>query len=449
MKNLFSKTVGDGFKRIKNAFTASNLEVSTTWSDGDLNPAVESAYTANYTPKVGKIDSYDYIKYGSDDKLDLVYDALLYQSATHSGILSKKAKMVAGNELVIENEESLGDETSTEFLEWSAFKQRAGGTGRTLYDVIKRAAYFYEKDGGVGLDVTYDAGFNSIISIKVISQQNLRCGLPDNKTNEVNYYVTRTCGFKRGTSKAIPIKEEKIDAFDPLNESSVRQFYYIKNPMSSSEYYGTPNYLGAYYFIAADFEFGKTIFNSARNGFSPKFIATIVGRNMSVDEKRAEAEKFKNNFQGSSGEQVMISWIKKKDDAPDFHMIETQNLDKMIDVMAQLNDAKILTAHNVTSPTLFGIMVAGKLGGTGNELQTAYELFRVTETLPTRELIISAFQSIIDKCPKYKELEMKLTIKDVEIDFGTKNTQAEGDSEDSESEPTKTEPKATSKSNKK
>jgi hypothetical protein len=426
IKGMFNNFVhSKPIERIRNNFAASNLEVSTTWSDGELNPAVESAYTSIASPKTGKIDSYDYIKYGSDDKLDLVYDALLYQSATHSGILVKKAKMVAGNELIIEGEESLGDEMSTEWLEWKAFKDRAGGTGRSLYNVIKRAAYLYEKDGGVGLDVTYDSGFNAIISIKVVPQQNLRCGLPDNKTNEVNYYITRTCGFKRSTSKTIPIREEKIDAFDPLNESSVRQFYYLKNPMSPSEYYGIPNYLGAYYFIAADFEFGKTILNAAKNGFSPRLLATFIGRNLSKEEKREEADKFKNNFIGSGGEQVVMSWIKKKEDAPEFKQIETQNLDKTIDVMAQLDDAKILTAHNITSPTLFGIMVAGKLGGTGNELQTAYELFRVTETLPNREYLLEAFQAIIDKCPKYKELGMKLTIKDVEIDFGTKTTQAE------------------------
>ena len=238
IKTTFNKiTNSKAVKRFQNSFAVSNLEVSTTWSDGELNPAVESAYVSIATPKVGKIDSYDYIKYGSDDKLDLVYDALLYQSATHSGILSKKAKMVAGNKLIVKNEEALGDYTSTEFLEWNAFKQRAGGTGMSLYNVLKRAAYLYEKDGGVGLDVTYDNGFNAIISVKVVPQQNLRCGLPDNKTNEVNYYVVRTGGFKRNTSKAIPVKEEKVEAFDVLNESSTRQLLYIKNPLSVSEYY--------------------------------------------------------------------------------------------------------------------------------------------------------------------------------------------------------------------
>jgi hypothetical protein len=107
---------------------------------------------------------------------------------------------------------------------------------------------------------------------------------------------------------------------------------------------------------------------------------------------------------------------------PEFKTLDIQNLDKTISVMAQLDDSKILTAHNITSPTLFGIQVAGKLGGTGNELGTAYELFRTTETLPNRQLILEAFQSIFDRT-NYVD-KIKLTIKDVELNFGNESVEA-------------------------
>lgn len=409
-------------KYVKDKFAAINLVISSDMSE-EQNPAVESALSSIQKPSVGKIDSFEYIKYGQDDKLDLVYDSLLYKSATHSGILSKKAKMVAGNKLVVDGEDSLG---KSEKMLWDAFKSRCGGLGNPLYSVLKSAAYFYEKDGAVGLDITYDKGFASIISIKAVQQKDLRCGLPDSKTNEITHYIKRIGGFKRSSSKAIPIKEEKIAAFDVINEKDTRQLLYIRNPLSTSDYYGMPNYLGAYYFIAADFEFGKSILNSAKNGFSPKLLATFIGRNVSKDAMREEGENFKSNFTGSDGEQVVLSWIRKSEDAPIFKSLDIPNLDKTISVMANLDDAKILTAHNITSPTLFGIMVAGKLGGTGNELQTAYELFRVTETLPNRELLIDGFQSILNRVPKYID-KLKITVEDIVIDFGTKNTSSEND----------------------
>ena len=69
---------------------------------------------------------------------------------------------------------------------------------------------------------------------------------------------------------------------------------------------------------------------------------------------------------------------------------------RSIDILSRLNDAKILTAHNVTSPTLFGVMVAGKLGGTGNELVSAYQIFRATETLPNRANIMDSMNRVLN-----------------------------------------------------
>jgi hypothetical protein len=90
-----------------------------------------------------------------------------------------------------------------------------------------------------------------------------------------------------------------------------------------------------------------------------------------------------------------VSWVKKAEDAPTFEPLDVTNLDKTVDVLSRLNDAKILTAHNVTSPTLFGVMVSGKLGGTGNELVTAYQIFRATETLPNREILLDGVNRIL------------------------------------------------------
>jgi len=91
----------------------------------------------------------------------------------------------------------------------------------------------------------------------------------------------------------------------------------------------------------------------------------------------------------------MLNWVKKQEDAPNFRVLDVANLDRTIDVLAKLNDSKILTAHSVTSPTLFGIQVAGKLGGTGTELVTAYDTFRATETLPNREIVMGALNDIM------------------------------------------------------
>jgi hypothetical protein len=41
-------------------------------------------------------------------------------------------------------------------------------------------------------------------------------------------------------------------------------------------------------------------------------------------------------------------------------------------------------------------MVSGKLGGTGNEMVAAYQIFRATETLPNRATLFSGVQRLLD-----------------------------------------------------
>jgi len=118
---------------------------------------------------------------------------------------------------------------------------------------------------------------------------------------------------------------------------------------------------------------------------------------MSDDEKDKVFKKHKETLTGNDGEKFMLNFVRNKDDMPVHQLFEPHNLDKTIAIMSQLNDSKILTAHNVTSPTLFGIAVSGKLGGTGEELITSYYIFRATETLPNRHEILEPLNNLIER----------------------------------------------------
>jgi len=110
-----------------------------------------------------------------------------------------------------------------------------------------------------------------------------------------------------------------------------------------------------------------------------------------------------------------VSWVKSKDEAPEFKALDVNNLDKTVDILARLNDSKILTAHNVTSPTLFGVMVAGKLGGTGNELVTAYQIFRATETLPNRQMLMDAINRVLSTV-NYEKIELSIIEEQINLE---------------------------------
>jgi hypothetical protein len=281
--------------------------------------------------------------------------------------------------------------TPAKQAEIKAFISNCAGKSQGLYDQIVHSAFENEHKGALAIYVKWNQEHTKPVEMRSLDIKGVRAAEPVN--GKVTHYIIR----RRFGPNALSMQDNEprlIPVFDKFKKNR-EEILYVKNPYSGNEFYGVPNYISAYHYIAADFEFGKHIQHSAKNGFTPKVLATFIGRNMTNEQKRDEFNKFKASFTGAEGETVIASWVKNKEEAPMFTPLDVSNLDKTVDVLSRLNDAKILTAHNITSPTLFGVMVAGRLGGTGNELVGAYQIFRATETLPNRELVLAAYNRIL------------------------------------------------------
>jgi imidazole glycerol phosphate synthase subunit HisF len=60
-------------------------------------------------------------------------------------------------------------------------------------------------------------------------------------------------------------------------------------------------------------------------------------------------------------------------------------------------------------------MVSGKLGGTGNELVTAYQIFRATETLPNREVLLDSINRILSTTG-YDQMNLGIVEEDINLE---------------------------------
>jgi hypothetical protein len=353
------------------------------------NELENSIEDLNARYKLGHTLVGDYIKFGVNDDFPVILEKMLRQSPVHSGILTKKAKMVVGNDIDYSDDFA---KTNKAKAELKAFINHCGGNNKGLYEVLTHASFQYEHKGALALYVRWNKERTKILEFKSVDPKGVRVGEPNDKGEVTHYIVRRSFGY--GANSVQHNEPRKIKAFNKFDKSGTEALLYVANPYSGNPYYGVPNYISAFHYIESDFSFGKHIKNSAENGFTPKVLATFIGRNMSSEQKRDEYNKFKESFTGPSADNFIVSWVKKEEDAPTFKPLDVANLDKTVDVLSKLNDAKILTAHNVTSPTLFGVMVSGKLGGTGNELVTAYQIFRATETLPNREILLDSVNRI-------------------------------------------------------
>ena len=365
----------------------SGTEVSASASGTASNPIYKAVEELNGRYRTRNTNGFEYVSFGKNDDIPEVIDKLKAQSTTHSGIINKKAKMVHGNALVYD-EANIASGQKTRF---EAFYKHCMGRNKGVRRFVMESSYSYEKYGAVPILMQYGAS-GRLVGLRVLHANSIRAEVPNERGEVKAFVVKRT--FKRGTEGLQDNMPRRVVAYDGKSKAR-EQLMYVMNPDSGNPIYGLPSYLSAYYFISADYEFGRHIENSVKNGFTPKVLATFIGRNMTQEQKDEEYRKFKDSFTGGDGETFMLNWVKKQADAPNFRVLDVANLDRTIDVLAKLNDSKILTAHSVTSPTLFGIQVAGKLGGTGTELVTAYDTFRATETLPNREIVMGALNDIM------------------------------------------------------
>lgn len=391
-------------------FFASNTYVQATSESVASNELENSIEDLNGRYRLGHTTLGDYIKFGVNDDFPVILEKMLRQSPVHSGILTKKAKMVVGNDIDYTDDFLATNKAKAEL---KAFTKHCGGNNKGLYDVLTHAAFQYEHKGALALYVRWNKERTKIIELKSIDPKGVRVSEPNAKGEVTHYIVRRTFGY--GANSVQHNEPKKIKAFNKFDKTGTEALLYVANPYSGNPYYGVPNYVSAFHYIASDFSFGKHIKNSAENGFTPKVLATFIGRNMSGEQKREEYNKFKESFTGPEADNFVVSWVKKHEDAPNFTPLDVANLDKTVDVLSRLNDAKILTAHNVTSPTLFGVMVSGKLGGTGNELVTAYQIFRATETLPNREILIDAVNRILGTVG-YDAMNLSIVEEDINLE---------------------------------
>lgn len=390
-------------------YFASNTNVQATENTVSVNELENSIVDLNGRYKLGQTTLGPYIKFGVNDDFPVILERMLRQSPVHSGILTKKAKMIAGNDISYDDSFL---KTNKAKAELKVFLKNCAGNNKGLYDVLLHAAFQYESKGAAALYVRWNSSRTKILEFKSLDVKGVRAAEPNAQGEVTHYIVRRTFGY--GANSVQHNEPKRIKAFNKFDKTAKEAVLYISNPYSGNPYYGVPNYISAFHYIESDFAFGKHIKNSAENGFSPKVLATFIGRNMSNEQKAAEYHNFKESFIGPEADNFVVSWVKKQEDAPKFTPLDIANLDKTVDVLSRLNDAKILTAHNITSPTLFGVMVSGKLGGTGNELVTAYQIFRATETLPNREIIMNGIERVMSTVGYDK---MSLGIKEEEINL--------------------------------
>ncbi len=299
---------------------------------------------------------------------------LFNKSAKHNSIIKSKVHYVCGNGWV-------GNK---------AFIDQVNRT-ESLDDLTRKVSMDIEIFGGAYMEVIW--GLNKVAEIWHIDYTKIRT----NKDNTQFWYKEEWKDNKE--------KYKVYPAFNPKNPQG-SQILYVKEYRPYTQVYALPGYFGALNYIESDIEVSKHVLGNAKTGFSASKLITLPNGEPSPDEQSVIHRKFKNTYTGADGIKYMLSFVNDASRKPIIDDLGQSDLTKEdfanVDSLIQTN---IFSGHQITTPSIFGIAEAGKLGSR-TEMRDGYEIFKNTYVNAKQMFLESTF-NMLAKYAGYNE-EMKI-----------------------------------------
>ena len=147
---------------------------------------------------------------------------------------------------------------------------------------------------------------------------------------------------------------------------------------------------------------------SLEDGFSPSLVLSFFKGVPAPEQAEQFERKLAADFSGPNGKKFLINY----NDAGSEKGLQVDTLNATdnvakIESIKKLNTEAILTAHQATSPLLFGISTEGNsIGGNGNEIEQAFQVFKSVFCKDNRNILEKSFNKIFTDAG-FPEIELK------------------------------------------
>ena len=328
------------------------------------NPLQEASYAE-------KINTRGYVEYGEDNKFPEYLLSLYNNSAIHHALCDGISYMIHG------------DGYRPSDLQASLKYEE-----HDLDEVLLKCALDFVIHGGYALEVNWSLDRTYIDCIYHCPFENIRSAEADENGDVWEYFYSQDWSDTK-------CKKHRILAWNPDERNEhPRQIMYIKPFSAGSYYYPKPSYIGAINYIELDREIALFHVNNIRNGLMPSFMINFKNGEPSAIERANIRAEIEGQISGASNAgKWFMTFNDQPDRAPDFIPFPTSDNDTKYQFLAELATEKIMMGHRVTNPMMFGLLVAGRLGG-GTELQQSRELFDQQVIQPARKIFKKSLRDL-------------------------------------------------------
>ena len=338
-------------------------------------------------PIVQEVRGRDYIEYGTEDWKNLYPQFLIdlyYNSSTHAAIINATAEMIAGEDLIAEE----NDTNLESYVKLKKFLRHAN-SNESLHQVIKKVAFDFKLQGAYALHIVWNRERTEIADVYHVPVERVRAGRPNEMGKIDCYYISADWSNTR-SNKPYP-----VPAFNVNDRTSGSQLLYTGAYSPNMDCYHTPDYLAANNWCLVDQKVAEFHLNNIENGFSGSYFVSFANGIPTQEERRQIEQSLTEKFTGASNSgKFILTFSDDKTRTPEITPISVSDADKQYLALQELLVQNILTGHRVTSPMLMGIKSDTGLGSNVDELNAAGNFYLNTVVKPFQLHILNTLQTI-------------------------------------------------------
>ena len=340
------------------------------------------------SPVVQEVRGREYIEYGTENWKNLYPQFLIdlyYTSSTHAAIVNTTSEMIAGEDIIVEENDNL-----EQFVKLKKFLANANGK-ESLHEVLKKVSLDFKLQGGFGLHLIYNKAKTEIVEIYHVPCERIRAGKPNAMGVVDTYYISADWSNTR-TNRPMPIA-----AFNSKDRTNPSQLLYTGLYSPNMDIYHTPDYLAANNWALVDSRVSEFHLNNISNGFSGSYLISFANGIPTQEERMQIERSLADKFTGASNSgKFVLTFSDDKTRTPEITPISVSNADKQYLALQELLVQNILTGHRVTSPMLMGIKSDTGLGSNVDEMNAAFEIYLNTVIVPYQKHILKTLSKIFD-----------------------------------------------------
>jgi len=363
-------------------------------------------------PIVQEVRGRDYIEYGTDDWRNLYPQFLIdlyYNSSTHSAIIKQTAEMIAGENLIVPDE----DVNLEAYVKLKKFMRNANSK-ESLHQVIKKVAFDFKLQGGYALHIVYNRERTEIAEIYHVPVERVRAGRPNEMGVVDTYFISADWANIR-THKPYPIA-----AFNVNDRTSGSQLLYTGSYSPNMDIYHTPDYIAGCNWALVDQRVAEFHLNNIENGFSGSYFISFANGVPTADERRQIEQSLAEKFTGAKNSgKFILTFSDDKTRTPEITPISVSDQDKQFLALQELLVQNICSAHRITSKTLLGIDSTNGFSSNTDELVNAANFYQNSVVRGFQLNILDTLQTIFSVNNMDLEVEF-VQLKPITIQYDSK-----------------------------